>query len=113
MASDLDSATTTNIDPEDQPLIIDGACGFTIMGQATAKVDEVSIDAPATISSQLMEIAKYKLDMYYSWLGLATNGSSNGNNGSVLGESGSRDIKIKRLIHSDFFENEPTWTDFD
>jgi len=109
--SGLDGAVTTTIDPEDQPLIIDGACGFTIMGQATAKVDEVSIDAPTTISTQLMEIAKYKLDAYYSWLGLSSSG--NGGNNGILGESGNRGVKIKRLIHSDFFENEPTWTDFD
>lgn len=112
--SGLDSAVTTTIDPEDQPLIIDGACGFTIMGQATAKVDEVSIDAPTTISAQLMEIAKYKLNMYYSWLGLSMDGkSSGGSSNGILGEDGTRGIKIKRLIHSDFFADEPTWTDFD
>lgn len=111
---DLDGATVTNVNPEDEAMLLDAASAYAIMAESTIGVDEVSIDAPETRSSYLFEIAKYKLENWYTWLGLNKDGTPI--SGTIpdggSGTSG-KGVKTKRLFHTDLYTDEPTIPDWD
>lgn len=108
----LDSATETNVKPEDVAILLDAASAFTILSESTHGVDEVQIDSPSTRATHLLEVAKYKLSRFFAWIGLDENGMAI--SGAVEADNGNgRGIVTKRLSHTDLYTGQPTIPDWD
>lgn len=102
--ADLDGATETNIAPQDKAILLDGASAFAILAESTFGVDEVQIDSPTTRAEHLFNVAKWKLERFFAWLGLDSDGNPKED---IITEDGTGGITIKRLQHRDWYADEP------